>query len=343
MKEDKRKLKDSMQEWLEVFKYPALQRTSYDRLEVTAVAQIYPKLGNKAINKITIEDIQNTINDVMISGLSYSTARKTYLLLAEYFRYLEQNGIIEFNPVNCVEMMKKAHYMDSQGKEYRPSNETVTVFTAEEIERLRKEAFYIYKNGKQKHTQPGAYFLILNTGLRRGELCGLLNSDIDMNDKILHVRRSVKEFSRRKGMKKLSGQEICVGLPKTSTSVRDIPLNNTALDMINRLRKERWFGTDSPLVPDENGGFTKPIYLFRRFQRLQKSSGFTDIRGLHALRHTFATTLINGVVKPDGSIYSLTVKEVANLLGHTTSEITELYYVKRDDTRLRSLTDKFNL
>jgi hypothetical protein len=32
MKEDKRKLKDSMQEWLEVFKYPALQRTSYDRL-----------------------------------------------------------------------------------------------------------------------------------------------------------------------------------------------------------------------------------------------------------------------------------------------------------------------
>lgn len=45
MKEDKRKLSDSMQEWLEVFKYPALQRTSYDRLEVTAVAQIYPKLG----------------------------------------------------------------------------------------------------------------------------------------------------------------------------------------------------------------------------------------------------------------------------------------------------------
>ena len=109
MKEDKRKLKDSMQEWLEVFKYPALQRTSYDRLEVTAVSQIYPKLGNIPIGKITIEDIQNTLNDVMVSGLSYSTARKTYLLLAEYFRYLEQNEIIEFNPVNCVEMMKKAH------------------------------------------------------------------------------------------------------------------------------------------------------------------------------------------------------------------------------------------
>ena len=199
MKEDKRKLKDSMQEWLEAFKYPALQRTSYDRLEVTAVSQIYPKLGNIPIGKISIEDIQNTLNDVMISGLSYSTARKTYLLLAEYFRYLEQNEIIEFNPVSCVEMMKKAHYMDAQGKEYIPSNETVTVFTAEEIERLRKEAFFIYKNGKQKHTQPGAYFLMLNTGLRRGELCGLLNSDIDMNDKILHVRRSVKEFSRRKG------------------------------------------------------------------------------------------------------------------------------------------------
>ncbi len=37
------------------------------------------------------------------------------------------------------------------------------------------------------------------------------------------------------------------------------------------------------------------------------------------------------------------VKQVAELLGHTTSEITEIYYVKRDTTRLAGLTDSFNL
>jgi integrase len=64
---------------------------------------------------------------------------------------------------------------------------------------------------------------------------------------------------------------------------------------------------------------------------------------VHALRHTFATTLINGIKQPDGTIKSLTVKQVADLLGHTTTEITELYYVKKDNTKLEGLTDAFNL
>ena len=43
------------------------------------------------------------------------------------------------------------------------------------------------------------------------------------------------------------------------------------------------------------------------------------------------------------TIKSLTVKQVADLLGHTTTEITELYYVKKDNTKLEGLTDAFNL
>ena len=45
----------------------------------------------------------------------------------------------------------------------------------------------------------------------------------------------------------------------------------------------------------------------------------------------------------NGTIKSLTVKQVADLLGHTTTEITELYYVKKDNTKLEGLTDAFNL
>ena len=66
-------------------------------------------------------------------------------------------------------------------------------------------------------------------------------------------------------------------------------------------------------------------------------------KGLHTFRHTFATRLINGVKQPDGSVKALSVKQVAELLGHTTSEITEIYYVKRDNARLAGLTDSFNL
>lgn len=52
-------------------------------------------------------------------------------------------------------------------------------------------------------------------------------------------------------------------------------------------------------------------------------------KGLHWLRHTFASSLVNGIKQEDGSIKSLTPRQVADLLGHSTSQITELYYLKK--------------
>ena len=66
-------------------------------------------------------------------------------------------------------------------------------------------------------------------------------------------------------------------------------------------------------------------------------------KGLHWLRHTFASSLVNGIKQEDGSIKSLTPRQVADLMGHSTSQITELYYVKKDTSRLRGITNDFNL
>ncbi|WP_405358282.1 tyrosine-type recombinase/integrase [Ruminococcus sp.] len=281
----------------------------------------------------------------MLSGKSYSTCKKAYLLLSEFYRYLEREDLIDKNPMLNVEMIKKANYLSAQGIENKPQNELVTVFSPEEIELLKAEAFKRFGNGKPLYKQSAVYFLMLNTGLRRGEVCGLLNSDIDLEHRVLHVRRAVKEYYRRDGMDRAKGQETKVGPPKSATSVRDVPLNDTAIEMINRLREEIYLGEDSPLIPNEKGDFIKPINLLRRFYRLQTAAGIPEeeLKGLHALRHTFATTLINGIKQPDGTIKSLTVKQVADLLGHTTTEITELYYVKKDSTKLEGLTDAFNL
>ena len=340
-----RTLQESMQNWLEVFKYPSLQRTTYDRYEISAKIQIYPYLGKKIVKDITGADIKKALNEIMLSGKSYSTCKKAYLILHEFFRYLEREDMIEKNPMRNVEMIKKANYLSAQGKENKPQNELVTVFSPEEIELLKAEAFKRFGNGKPLYKQSAVYFLMLNTGLRRGEVCGLINSDIDLERRVLHVRRAVKEVNRRDGMEIGKGQDIIVGPPKSGTSIRDIPLNNTAIEMINRLREEVYLGEDAPLMPGENGGFLKPVNLLRRFYRLQTAAGIPEEeqKGLHALRHTFATTLINGVKQPDGTIKSLTVKQVADILGHTTTEITELYYVKKDSTKLEGLTDAFNL
>lgn len=334
--ESKKLLKDSIQNWLEIFKFPTVEQTTYDRCECTAKNQVYPILGDKVVGDIVAADIKNMLNHWMNKGLSFSTVKKAYVLLNEYFRTMHLEEMISKNPMDNVEMIKKANFLSAQGKECLPECEMITVFTKEEIEKLKTEIT------KTKYTQAAAYILMLNTGIRTGEMLGVLNSDIDLDKKTMSIRQAVKTIEKREGTKALSKKDIKVGKTKSATSKRIIPLNKMAIDMIIALRQERYFGENTPLVCDENGGYTKPYSFRNRYYTILKNAGI-ETKGLHSLRHTFATNLVNGIKQADGSIKSLSPKQVADILGHTTSQITEMYYVKKDASRLTGITDGFEI
>lgn len=340
--ESKKTLQESMQSWLQVFKFPSVEQTTYDRCECSAKNQIYPLLGDKIVGDITSADIKNMLNYWMNKGYAYTTVKKAYVVLNEYFRYLFKEELIVKNPMANIEMTKKSNFLSAQNKENLPTNETITIFTAEEIELFKKECFRCWGTGKRFYQQAAAYILMLNTGLRTGEILGLLNSDIDLENRVMHIQRGVKEISKRNGVEIEKGREIKVGKTKTATSNRTIPLNQVAIDMIKDLRNEMYFGEDTPLVCDENGDFTQPVNFRKRFYRILKAAGI-ETKGLHSLRHTFATNLVNGIKQADGTIKSLSPKQVADLLGHSTSEITERYYVKKDTSRLNGITDEFEI
>ena len=83
-------------------------------------------------------------------------------------------------------------------------------------------------------------------------------------------------------------------------------------------------------IPDEQGEVTRPVNFRKGFYRILKTSGI-ETKGLHSIRH------------PINQRKKKKKREVADLLGHTTSEITELYYVKRDMKMLNGITDGFEL
>ena len=334
--ESKKLLKDSIQNWLEIFKFPSVEQTTYDRCECTAINQVYPILGDKVVGDIVASDIKSLLNHWMNKGLSFSTVKKAYVLLNEYFRTLYLEEMISKNPMDNVEMIKKANFLSAQGKELLPECENITIFTEEEIIKFKQEI------NKPKYAQASAYILMLNTGLRTGEMLGVLNGDIDLDKKTMSIRQAVKTIEKRDGTKALSKKDIKIGKTKSTTSKRTIPLNKTAIAMIIALRKERYFGENSPLVCDENGGYIKPYSFRNRYYTILKNAGI-ETKGLHSLRHTFATNLVNGVKQADGSIKALSPKQVADLLGHTTSQITEMYYVKKDTSRLNGITDGFEI
>ena len=76
--------------------------------------------------------------------------------------------------------------------------------------------------------------LALYTGLRIGEVCGLKWSDIDFENKMLHVNRTVQRVYR----KTLDGKgksQIIVGPPKTRSSRREIPISAILLPVVKRI------------------------------------------------------------------------------------------------------------
>ena len=86
--------------------------------------------------------------------------------------------------------------------------------------------------------------------------------------------------------------------------------------MIQDLRKESYFGENTPLVPDEHGDYTRPVNFRKRYYRILAAAGI-EKKGLHSLRHTFASSLVNGIKLEDGTIKSLTPRQVADWLGHS--------------------------
>ncbi len=302
--ESRKTLRESMTHWLQVFKFPSVERTTYDRCECTVEHQIFPLLGEKVVGDITAADLKEMLNHWMNQCYAYTTVKKVYIVLNEYFRYLTQQEILAKNPMNSVPMIKKSNFIAAQNKEDLPTQETVTVFTPEEIEKFKTEAFSKFSNGKPKYQQPAAYILMLNTGLRTGELLGLLNSDINLDNRYLEVRQNVKEVCKRDGVNFEPGREVKVGKTKTATSKRRVPLNGAAVQAVEELRQERDFGHTAPLVSDEKGGYTRPVNFRKRYYRILKAAGIEQ-KGLHSLRHTFGSSLVNGIRQPDGTLMAL--------------------------------------
>ena len=333
-------LKKSMKTWLETFKYTSVETTTYDRNEFTAKEYIYPILGDKYIVNITAADVHEILVRMMQKGYSHSTVKKVYSLMNQYFRYIYSEDLIPKNPMKNVRMIKKDIFLSAQGKDDLPTRDSITILTDDEIKLLRKEIYETREDGSLIHSQASAYLLMLNTGLRAGEMLGLINSDIDMENRLLHVNRTVKIVKNRSDKNVSEKYELITGKTKTKSSKRIVPLNYTSIEIIESLRKERYFGEDSPLIPNKNGEFTKPIDFRVRWYRLLERAGIEQ-KGLHSLRHTFATNLVNGRKDENGIVHTLPIRQVADILGHSTTAITEKYYVKRDITKLRGTTNKF--
>ena len=177
------------------------------------------------------------------------------------------------------------------------------------------------------------YFkLVLATGLRRGEACGLKWSDINWRKRTIHVQR---------GVVKLSHQESITKDPKTTSGDRMVYLSKEMCQQLKAWRKEcEWdrqqtanetVDEDDYLFRRLNGKPMNPCTFTYRFKLILKANNLPLDLNVHSLRHTNASLLISQGVD---------VRTVASLLGHAQASTTLDIYAHAFDKNKRKAQEK---
>jgi integrase len=165
--------------------------------------------------------------------------------------------------------------------------------------------------------------LVATTGLRRGEALALRWSDVDLKARTVKVERSLTR----------AGGELTFGEPKTSRGRRVVSITPGVVRILRDHRRQQsadrlalgaaW--TDLDLVfASEAGTPLEPRNVSRWYSKLAKSKGVED-RGMHALRHTVATMMLDA---------DIPVRTVADQLGHADVAMTLNVYAGNIDGHL---------
>ncbi len=258
-----------------------------------------------------------------------STIRQTYIAMGTMFKSALMNDLIAKHPMDGVRYTKPIRAVND-----------IKFLTVEEQQKFLEAA-------KRSHNY-FQYALILQTGLRTGEMIGLTWDAIDFEKCTLTVNKTL-EYRHKQGYWR-------AGPPKTLQSYRTIPLTNQAYEILKELeskkskRKEAESLSQTLEYIDRKSGqkisFVMKDLVFinwRTGEPAKNSSYDTHLYKLcddanikrfcmHALRHTYATRAVESGMQP---------KLLQQLLGHASIKTTMDRYVHVTEDSLANAVMQF--
>ena len=289
---------------------------------------VQPFIGSMLLRDVKQIDCQRILN-AMESDYAGSTIRQTYMTMGTFFKSAKDNGFIDRHPMDGVRYTKPVRAVDD-----------IHFLTVDEQKRFLEAA-----KGSHNYAQ---YALILETGLRTGEMIGLTWDAIDWEKRTLTVNKTL-EFRYKQ-------DEWRAGPPKTESSYRTIPLTDTAYGILREIYDTREYRNESNGLStvltfmDRKTGQKRKLVMrdlvfinWRTGMPAKNSSYDTHLYKLcddagikrfcmHALRHTYATRAIES---------GMQTKVLQKLLGHASITTTMNRYVHVTDDSMKKAVAQF--
>lgn len=299
--------------WLERKRYEVRESTfaNYSNLFVN---NIIPCLGNIPCDQFNNKTLQmfaywcHEKGGKDGKGISEHYIKDSLLLVKAVIRDGQEENIFPEFIFKQIKIPKTLQLDDSK--------QTYT-----EVE-YKKIIDYILKNISSRSV---GILLGIFTGMRIGEICALQFKDIDFDEKIIHVNKTIQRIYNP--LDEIEPSKIVITPGKTKNSIREIPITDEILKILKAIKIK-----DDYYVLSNSKKAIEPRTYRKFYNKLMKDVGVQPIK-FHALRHTFASINIeNGI----------DVKTISDILGHSDISITLKTYTHTTQRAKVKAIQRFN-
>lgn len=275
---------------------------------------ILPKIGNKPIDSFTVMDCQKLVNQW---AEHFNSAKYPKGITQQVFDYAIKMDIIQDNPMKKVKLPKSKGVI----------NETSKYYTTEELKHFF-ECLKDYDNLKFS-----AFFRILAfTGMRKGEALALEWSDIDFENKLIHITKGVS----------LDENDVpIISTPKTKKSVRTVSIDNETVLTLKKWKLEQAkklmkrginsLNKHQLLFTYQNNKLYRPCYVNDWLDTIIKTYDLKKIT-IHGFRHSHCSLLFE---------MGTPIQVVQERLGHSNIKTTMDIYTHVTEKQRDKLADEF--